>query len=119
MCCEEILPTYPGYSRLTSQKHNTEQKRRQAIREGFDRLSDIVPGLTGHGRSEALVLKRTVEFMVEKLMERRRLVKECDEKGIDVDEYLRQCVSSLALLSDSPHLGIPKLTIRWQRFAST
>lgn len=49
----------------------------------------IVPGLAGHGRSEALVLKRTVEFMVDKLMERRQLVRECDEKGIDVDEVLR------------------------------
>ncbi|KAG9714418.1 hypothetical protein KCU73_g16218, partial [Aureobasidium melanogenum] len=41
--------------RLTEQekKNNhiaSEQKRRQAIREGFDRLAEIVPGMSGQGR---------------------------------------------------------------------
>ena len=49
--------------RLTEQekKNNhiaSEQKRRLAIREGFDRLADIVPGLEGQGRSESIVLKK-------------------------------------------------------------
>lgn len=34
----------------------SEQKRRQAIRQGFDRLASLVPGMEGQGRSEALVL---------------------------------------------------------------
>jgi len=29
-----------------------------AIREGFDRLTEIVPGLEGQGRSESIVLKK-------------------------------------------------------------
>ncbi|KAK8000305.1 hypothetical protein PG990_012905 [Apiospora arundinis] len=45
----------------------SEQKRRQAIRDGFDRLCELVPGLEGQGRSEGLVLKRTVEYMREQL----------------------------------------------------
>jgi len=36
----------------------SEQKRRLAIREGFDRLTEIVPGLEGQGRSESIVLKK-------------------------------------------------------------
>lgn len=51
----------------------SEQKRRQAIREGFDRLTEIVPGLEGQGRSESVVLKRVVEYMREKGEERRIL----------------------------------------------
>ena len=38
----------------------SEQKRRAAIRLGFDRLADLVPGMEGHGRSEAAVLGGTV-----------------------------------------------------------
>ena len=51
-----------------------EQKRRKAIRDGFDRLCELVPGLEGQGRFEGLVLKRTVEFIREQLERRRQLV---------------------------------------------
>lgn len=34
----------------------SEQKRRQAIRQGFDRLASITPNCAGRGRSEAHVL---------------------------------------------------------------
>ena len=54
--------------RLTEQekKNNhiaSEQKRRQAIREGFDRLAEIVPSMSGQGRSEAVMLSATVTYM--------------------------------------------------------
>ena len=54
--------------RLTEQekKNNhiaSEQKRRQAIREGFDRLAEIVPTMSGQGRSEAVMLSATVTYM--------------------------------------------------------
>jgi heteromeric Ino2p/Ino4p transcription factor len=53
--------------RLTEQekKNNhiaSEQKRREAIRQGFDRLTEIVPGLEGQGRSESIVLKKCWYF---------------------------------------------------------
>lgn len=39
----------------------SEQKRRLAIRQGFDRLASLVPGMQGQGRSEALVLNNGVD----------------------------------------------------------
>ncbi|KAL6860072.1 Transcription factor [Amphichorda felina] len=68
----------------------SEQKRRQAIREGFDRLTELVPGLEGQGRSEGLVLKRTVEFMREKIEERRDLVDRVEKAGGEVNEELKR-----------------------------
>ncbi|KAK1767193.1 helix-loop-helix DNA-binding protein [Phialemonium atrogriseum] len=68
----------------------SEQKRRQAIREGFDRLTELVPGLEGQGRSEGVVLKRTVEFMREKLQERRDLVASVENEGGQVDDSMRR-----------------------------
>lgn len=80
--------------RLTDQekKNNhiaSEQKRRAAIREGFDRLTELVPGLEGQGRSESIVLQKTVEFMHLKLQERQNLIAEVENKGGRVDDSLR------------------------------
>ncbi|KAF2707242.1 hypothetical protein K504DRAFT_458683 [Pleomassaria siparia CBS 279.74] len=61
----------------------SEQKRREAIREGFDRLASIVPGMEGHGRSEAVVLEATIRFMREKVMERQKCIADAQAKGID------------------------------------
>ncbi|KAH0356597.1 hypothetical protein KCU81_g668, partial [Aureobasidium melanogenum] len=64
--------------RLTEQekKNNhiaSEQKRRQAIREGFDRLAEIVPGMSGQGRSEAVMLSATVTYMRTQLAKKEAL----------------------------------------------
>lgn len=55
----------PDRPRLTDaeKKQNhilSEQKRRQAIRMGFDRLAAMTPGMNGLGRSEASVLNAAV-----------------------------------------------------------
>ncbi|KAM4058616.1 helix-loop-helix DNA-binding domain-containing protein [Hirsutella rhossiliensis] len=71
----------------------SEQKRRQAIREGFDRLTELVPGLEGQGRSEGLVLKRTVEFMRQKLEERRAMIERIEKAGGRVDDRLKKPVA--------------------------
>lgn len=81
--------------RLTEQekKNNhiaSEQKRRAAIREGFDRLTELVPGLEGQGRSESIVLKKTVDFMHLQLQERRELIAEIESRGGRIDEALRR-----------------------------
>ncbi|KXH38243.1 helix-loop-helix DNA-binding domain-containing protein [Colletotrichum salicis] len=68
----------------------SEQKRRQAIREGFDRLTELVPGLEGQGRSEGLVLKKTVEFMKEQLRQRQELVERIESSGGEVDEKYKR-----------------------------
>lgn len=51
-------------------------------------MTELVPGLEGQGRSEGLVLKRTAEFMVEQLNERRRMVEQIQELGGNVEEGL-------------------------------
>lgn len=68
----------------------SEQKRRAAIREGFDRLTELVPGIEGQGRSEGMVLRKTVDFMQLKLQERKELIREIERRGGVVDERLRQ-----------------------------
>ncbi|KAM0441047.1 hypothetical protein ACHAPT_000352 [Fusarium lateritium] len=70
----------------------SEQKRRQAIREGFDRLTELVPGLEGQGRSEGLVLKRTVDYMREQLSERQAIIDRIEQAGGDVDEKHKRFV---------------------------
>ncbi|GAB1311235.1 Transcription factor [Madurella fahalii] len=67
----------------------SEQKRRQAIREGFDRLSEIVPGLKGQARSEALVLNKTLAFARQLMLERKTLIEELDALGEPVDPEIR------------------------------
>ncbi|PTB68180.1 hypothetical protein BBK36DRAFT_1157854 [Trichoderma citrinoviride] len=63
----------------------SEQKRRQAIREGFDRLTELVPGLEGQGRSEGLVLKRTVDYMRDQIVQRQALIERIEQAGGNVD----------------------------------
>ncbi|KAJ5983251.1 hypothetical protein N7481_005350 [Penicillium waksmanii] len=80
--------------RLTDQekKNNhiaSEQKRRAAIREGFDRLTELVPGLEGQGRSESIVLQKTVDFIHLQLQERHNLIAEIENKGGRVDDSFR------------------------------
>ena|SRR5579862_3631478 len=80
--------------RLTEQekKNNhiaSEQKRRQAIREGFDRLTELVPGLEGQGRSESVVLRKSVDFMRKEVEERRTLVARIEALGGEVPENLK------------------------------
>ena len=74
----------------SANERSTEQKRRQAIREGFDRLTELVPGLEGQGRSESVVLKKTVDYMREQLAERRRLVAQIEELGGHVEDGMRR-----------------------------
>ncbi|KAI1209234.1 uncharacterized protein F4807DRAFT_460926 [Annulohypoxylon truncatum] len=71
----------------------SEQKRREAIRAGFDRLCELVPGLEGHGRSEGFVLKETVKYMREQLARRRDLVEAAETRGVAVPDHLKEQVS--------------------------
>jgi len=98
--------------RLTEQekKNNhiaSEQKRRAAIREGFDRLTELVPGLEGQGRSESVVLKKTVEFMRLKLQERRELIAEIERVGGRIDDSLRILWSYLIPFSEDLVVVLP------------
>ena len=77
--------------RLTEQekKNNhiaSEQKRRQAIREGFDRLATLVPGMEGQGRSESLVLNAAIVHLKEQLVEHRQLLAQAEAQGVDISD---------------------------------
>jgi heteromeric Ino2p/Ino4p transcription factor len=77
--------------RLTEQekKNNhiaSEQKRRQAIREGFDRLASLVPGYEGQGRSESLVLSAALQHMEDHLKQYHDFVDEAKRRGVDVSD---------------------------------
>ena len=91
---DQNLPNTPEKPRLTEQEKKSnhiasEQKRRAAIREGFDRLTELVPGLEGQGRSESVVLKKSVDYLREVLQERRELVKEVEARGGVVEAGLK------------------------------
>ncbi|KAI0532263.1 hypothetical protein GGR58DRAFT_490907 [Xylaria digitata] len=78
----------------------SEQKRREAIRAGFDRLAELVPGLEGQGRSEGLVLNRTVAFIREQLVRRRELVLAAEARGEYVPKELKEPLEILARLEE-------------------
>ncbi|RAR00474.1 helix-loop-helix dna-binding domain-containing protein [Stemphylium lycopersici] len=65
----------------------SEQKRREAIREGFDRLASIVPGLEGQGRSEAVVLGGAIKLMREKIVERQHIIADAKAKGLETSGW--------------------------------
>lgn len=79
----------------------SEQKRREAIREGFDRLASIVPGMEGQGRSEAVVLEATVKYLREQIVERNRIIADAQARGVDTtgwelpDHTLSACEAQL------------------------
>lgn len=78
--------------RLTEQekKNNhiaSEQKRRQAIRDGFDRLAATVPGMEGQGRSEAVVLQATIDHMRAQVQERKELLEQMRAEGRDTTGF--------------------------------
>ena len=65
----------------------SEQKRRQAIREGFDQLADLVPGMQGQGRSEATVLQATVAYLRKLLEKKAELRRIALARGMSEQEF--------------------------------
>jgi len=53
-------------------------------------LTELVPGLEGQGRSESVVLKKTVDYMRLQLAERRRIVQRIEDLGGTVDGGMRR-----------------------------
>lgn len=76
----------------------SEQKRRQNIRIGYDRLSETVPRLEGLARSEAYVLQETVAFGRALVTRRLELIRTLKERGLEVKpEWEYQVVPDLFL----------------------
>lgn len=80
--------------RLTAVQKNTnhkdaENKRRNAIRERFIELSDMVPGTKGQERSEQVMLQKTSTFLKGQIRELRLLEQMADQRGVPIDESER------------------------------
>ena len=52
-------------------------------------MASIVPGLEGQGRSEGHVLNVSVQFILEQIQERRRLVEQIEARGGVVSDELK------------------------------
>lgn len=82
---------YSQKARLTDEQkknnHNTsEQARRQAIREQFELLANMMPGWEGKGASEAKVMEAAVGYLKEQLQKKGEL----NEKGVKIEGLLTE-----------------------------
>ncbi|KAK3117058.1 hypothetical protein LTR53_001937 [Teratosphaeriaceae sp. CCFEE 6253] len=85
-------PNAQNQSRLSDaeKKRNhivSEAKRREAIREQFVNLANLVPGMEGQGRSEAMVLQATVDYMREQLTRKEELRERAIRNGMSNEEF--------------------------------
>lgn len=88
--------------RLTAVQKNTnhkdaENKRRNAIRERFTELSQLVPEAAGQERSEQVMLQKTKAYLQDSIEEIRRLELQAQSRGIQIPEDVR--------LKDTDYLG--------------
>jgi hypothetical protein len=65
----------------------SEKKRREAIRAGFEKLAEIVPGVQGQARSEAVVLQATVAYLREQLAKKEALKDQAMENGMSEGDF--------------------------------
>jgi heteromeric Ino2p/Ino4p transcription factor len=87
--------------RLTAQQKrdnhiNSESKRRDTIRDKFDRICEIVPGLEGKGRSEGVVLEQTNVFIDQQLVARRMMIAAIESLGGTVDPEHKAAIEHLS-----------------------
>ena len=65
----------------------SEKKRREAIRAGFEKLADIVPGVAGQGRSEAVVLQATVSYLRVMMGKKEQLKQQALARGMSEGDF--------------------------------
>lgn len=65
----------------------SEKKRREAIRAGFEKLAEIIPGCEGQARSEAVVLQRTVAYLQEQLEKKAQLKRTAMARGMSEGDF--------------------------------
>lgn len=84
--------TPPKTERLTdAQRRNnhiqSERQRREAVRNGFNQLSEIVPGMEDQGKSEVRVLGATVDYITEQLKLREEYKQKCMALGMSEGDF--------------------------------
>ncbi len=65
----------------------SEKKRREAIRAGFEKLAEIIPGVKGQARSEAVVLQAAVKYLREQLARKEELREQAMERGVSEGNF--------------------------------
>lgn len=65
----------------------SEQKRRGAIRDGFDRLASMVPGMDGMGRSESVVLQGTIDEIAKRIEAYHDVLAKLLARGVDTTPF--------------------------------
>ncbi|SPQ18995.1 92dddceb-38ae-45d2-be9d-c299a8d1f4c0 [Thermothielavioides terrestris] len=73
----------------------SEQKRRMAIRQSFERICELVPGMAGQARSEGPVLEATVMHVKRLLLERREMIRALEANGVPVEDKLKAPLEAL------------------------
>lgn len=68
----------------------SENKRRENIREQYELLARLVPGMAGNAKSEHLLLGGAVDWALELMKERKRMVEEIEARGGVVDDDLKK-----------------------------
>ncbi|KAF2150631.1 hypothetical protein K461DRAFT_280622 [Myriangium duriaei CBS 260.36] len=65
----------------------SERQRREAVRNGFNQLSEIVPGMADQGKSEVRVLTATVDYLGEQLKRKEELKGQCMRLGMSEGDF--------------------------------
>ena len=65
----------------------SEKKRREAIRAGFEKLAAIIPGVEGQARSEAVVLQAAVQYLRDQLNNKEGLHAQATAKGMSDGDF--------------------------------
>ncbi|KAI4149470.1 MAG: hypothetical protein LQ340_004615 [Diploschistes diacapsis] len=68
----------------------SEQKRREKIREQYDKLAELTPGMEGQGRSEGRVLEEAVKYAEVLRKEREKLIADIEMRGGIVDPEFKK-----------------------------
>ncbi|GAB7322449.1 hypothetical protein MBLNU13_g03390t1 [Cladosporium sp. NU13] len=90
----------------------SEQKRRQAIRMGFDRLAAMTPGMNGLGRSEANVLDAAVDEIKKQTLIKERIKRKLLKEHPEVTEewfenFYKDGLAETIATSGFPHTPVP------------
>lgn len=68
----------------------SEKKRRTNIREQYDKLAEMTPGMEGQGRSEGKVLEEVVKHGHALQQERAKLIRDIEARGGTVGDELKK-----------------------------
>jgi len=76
----------------------SERQRREAVRDGFNALAALTPGMAGQGRSEVKVLLATLQYHKEQLSTKNQLRSLWSSLGLSNDQFESEYKNEFARL---------------------